>query len=150
SLYEKLLRNSFITDAGLKAKYRNAAFNRNIKYNRHYLYETICRSLTALYAEENPNLHQKTELALARMFHARKLFNHASSLLNQIVKEAIDLDLTLNLVEAKSLLVGIRGRAFHIEDVPGMLDTINEIMELLEQEKRFYELRTLYYKLIEG
>jgi hypothetical protein len=34
-----------MTDAELKAKYPSAAFIRNIKYNRHYLYEIICRVL---------------------------------------------------------------------------------------------------------
>src|SRR6186997_2156258 len=62
SLYEKLSRHPFMTDAALKAKYRDASFIGNIKYHRHYLYDAICGSLTSLYAEENPNLHQKTQL----------------------------------------------------------------------------------------
>jgi hypothetical protein len=67
---------------------------------------------------------------------------------NQIVKESTELDIGLNLIEAKSILLGMRGRAFQIGDVPGILEGIREIIDLLGEEQKYLELRIQYYELI--
>lgn len=147
-LYEKLLPDPFLTDAELKSKFPNAAFNRNIKYNRHYLYDIICRSLVMLYADENPNMKQKVQLGLARIFVKRKLFNHASTLAQQVMKESLEHDLIIHHIEAKTILLGIKSRLFQLEDLGQMLDDLEEIQQWLHQEASFHHQRIVYYELI--